>query len=81
MARNAKKCDKEEKSEKLKLKKVHVYDLRVIVAVVVIHQLNIRTCTPQIVQNLLLQRFNDTVITFIRQEKACPIIELVYNVL
>ena len=36
MARNAKKCDKEEKSEKLKLKKVHVYDLRVIVAVVVI---------------------------------------------
>ena len=40
-----------------------MYDLRVIVAVVVIYQPDIWTCTAQ---NLLLQRFNDAVI---RQEK------------
>ena len=53
-----------------------MYDLRVIVAVVVIHQLNIRTCMAQNCSQTSLQRFDDAVITFIRQEK-CPNIELV----
>ena len=42
-----------------------VYDLRVIVAVVVIHQLDIRTCTAQNCSQTLLRRFNDAVITFL----------------
>ena len=40
-----------------------MYDLRVIVAVVVLHQLDIRTCTAQIVHQLYC---DDAVITFIR---------------
>ena len=51
---------------------IAMYDLRVIVAVVVIHQLNIRTCTARNCSQTLLQRFNDAMIT-IRQEK------LIYN--
>ena len=48
-----------------------MYDLRVIVAVVVSYtQLDIRTCTAQIVHKLYLQRFDDAVITFIGQEKC-----------
>ena len=47
---------------------VRLYNLRAIVAVVVLHQLDIQTCTAK---NFLLQRFDDTVITFIRQEKYC----------
>ena len=44
-----------------------LYDLRVIVAVVVLQQLDIRTCTAEIVHKLtLLQRFDDAVITFIK---------------
>ena len=46
-----------------------MYDLRVIAAVVVTHQLDIRTCTAQNCSQTLLQRFNDAVITFIRQAK------------
>ena len=40
-----------------------MYDLRVIVAVVVLHQLDIQTCTAQIVHKLYC---DDAVITFIR---------------
>ena len=47
-----------------------MYDLRVLVAVVVIQQLNIQTCTAQNCSQTLLQRFDDAVITFIRQEKT-----------
>ena len=46
-----------------------MYDLREIAAVVVTHQLDIRTCTAQNCSQTLLQRFNDAVITFIRQAK------------
>ena len=44
-----------------------MYDLRVIVAVVVLHQLDIRTCTAEIVAIKFVNYFSS----------ACPNIELV----
>ena len=45
-----------------------MYDLRVIVAVVVIHQLDTRYLDMHC--SKLLQHFDDTVITFIRQDEG-----------